>query len=107
MKSVIVSVINDLSTDPRVHKVCSSLNKMGYVVTLVGRQQRTSLPLSKREYATKRMRLVFETGPLFYAEFQIRLLFHLLFHRADVLVSNDLDTLLPNYLISKIRAILS
>ncbi len=33
----------------------------------------------------------------------IRLFFYLLFHSADLIVSNDLDTLLPNYLISKLK----
>jgi glycosyltransferase involved in cell wall biosynthesis len=37
--------------------------------------------------------------------FNLRLFFFLLFKRVDILLSNDLDTLLPNYLISKIKAI--
>jgi glycosyltransferase involved in cell wall biosynthesis len=46
--------------------------------------------------------LFFEQGPLFYAEYNFRLFFYLIFHPADVLVANDLDTLLANFLASKI-----
>lgn len=105
MKRIIVSVINDLSTDQRVHKVCSTLVEMGFNVLLVGRRQRTSLSLNTRTYTTKRMFLFFEKGILFYTAYQIRLFFCLLFNKAEVLVSNDLDTLLPNYFISKIKNI--
>lgn len=51
------------------------------------------------------MRLLFRKGPLFYAEYNIRLFLYLLFHRTDLLVSNDLDTLTANYLIHKIKVI--
>ena len=36
-----------------------------------------------------------------YLVFNIQLFFYLLFKKADVLWANDLDTLLPNFIISK------
>lgn len=102
-KRIIVSVTNDLYTDQRVHKVCQFLRENNYNVLLIGRKRRSSLELSPRDYKTKRMRLLFEKGALFYAFFNLRLFFFLLFRKSDALLSNDLDTLLANYLVSKIK----
>ena len=104
MKKVIVSVINDLASDQRVHKVCTTLTNMGFEVLLVGRKLPNSPKLEERIYKTKRMRLLFTKGPLFYAEYNFRLMLLLLFRKFDLLVSNDLDTLLANYMVSKIKA---
>ncbi len=99
----IVSVTNDLYTDNRVHKVCTFLHNNGYEVLLVGRKRRSSVDLAPREYKTKRMRLLFETGAAFYAFFNLRLFFLLLSKKCDVLVSNDLDTLLANHMAKKFK----
>jgi glycosyltransferase involved in cell wall biosynthesis len=102
-KKIILSVTNDLTSEQRVHKVCLFLQSKGFDVTMLGRQRRNSLPLDKRPYSTKRLFLFFEKGPLFYAEYNLQLFFYLLFNKADILVANDLDTLLANYLASKIK----
>ena len=99
----IVSVTNDLYTDQRVHKVCLFLQSQGYSVLLVGRKRKNSVNLPPRSYQTKRFRLLFDTGGKFYAEYNIRLFFYLLFKPAKILVSNDLDTLLGNYTASKFK----
>ena len=101
-KRIIVSVTNDLATDQRVKKVCNSLKKLDYDILLVGRKLTESLKLH-RDYDCKRMNLFFNKGALFYAEYNIRLFFLLLFSRVDVYHSNDLDTLLANFLAAKIR----
>lgn len=97
------SVTTDLVTDNRVHKVCTSLGKMGYRVVLTGRRYADSPALAPREYATRRMHLWFRKGPLFYAEYNVRLFFRLLFSKADILLANDLDTLAANVLAGKLR----
>ncbi len=100
---IIISVINDLVTDQRVHKVAQTLHMQGYDVLLVGRLLKESLSLSKRDYQTKRMSLIFTKGLFFYAEINIRLFLYLLFYKFDIALSNDLDTLLANFLVSKIK----
>ena len=102
---ILVSVTTDLVTDQRVHKISSSLHKAGYEVHVAGRQMKASLPLNNRPYQTTRFRLWFEKGFLFYAAYNIRLFFFLLFTKADILMANDLDTLLPNYIVSKLKGI--
>jgi len=49
--------------------------------------------------------MIFSKGFLFYKFYNIRLFFYLLSHRFDLLVANDLDTLLPNFIVSKIKGI--
>lgn len=101
-KKVVVSVTNDLSFDQRVNKMCTTLSQMGFEVELIGRLLPDSQPL-KRSYKTKRIRLFFKKGALFYAFFNLRLFWVLLFKKADIYHANDLDTLLANFLAAKLR----
>ena len=91
-KTAIVCVSNDLSTDQRVHKTCTTLQKCGYWVIETGRLLPDSLPL-ERSYFTLRRKLWFNRGPLFYAELNIRLFLYLMSARVDLIFANDLDTL--------------
>jgi hypothetical protein len=104
MKRALISVVSDLVTDQRVHRTALSLHKKGIEVVLIGRRKKDSADVL-REYKTVRFKLWWEKGALFYAAYNVRLFFYLLFHRADFLVANDLDTLLPNFLVSKIKGI--
>ena len=107
-KKVIISVTTDLYSDQRVHKTCLSLVSMGYDVHVIGRSLRSnkfydSSVIFQKPYSVKRFNLFFKKGFLFYMTFNIRLFFFLLFNKFDIIFSNDLDTLLPNFLISRIK----
>ena len=103
MPHAIVSVTNDLTTDQRVHRTCMTLVKAGYDVLLIGRRLRSSKTLTPRSYRMHRLRLLFDKGPLFYAEYNITLFFFLLIRKYDLIVSNDLDTLPANYLANLVK----
>lgn len=103
-KNVILSVSNNLETDQRINKIATSLFNHGFGVTVVGTKSR---PCHQYETAYNNIRLnaFFKKGFLFYAEFNLRLFIFLLIHHYDILVSNDTDTVLPNFIISKIKGI--
>lgn len=104
-KKAVVSVISDLITDQRVHRTSLALAEEGWDVLLIGRKLPESQALSPLPYKARRFRLWVNKGPLFYLFFNIRLFLFLLFKKADLLFSNDLDTLPANFLISRIRSI--
>lgn len=100
---IVLAVTNDLVSDQRMNKVANSLIKFGCDVTLVGRCLKNSMPVNPRNYKTKRIFLLFTTGPLFYAEYNLRLFLFLFFSQFDVYVANDLDTLPACYFASILR----
>jgi glycosyltransferase involved in cell wall biosynthesis len=102
-KRIIMAVSNDLVADQRVHRSAETLTGEGADVLVVGRKLSHSQDVGKRMYRVKRMQLLFSKGPLFYACLNFRLFLFLLFHRADILVSNDLDTLLACFLVCRLR----
>jgi glycosyltransferase involved in cell wall biosynthesis len=102
---ILVSVTSDMVTDQRVNRMASTLKEAGHRVLVIARALKTSAELTPKRYRTVRFRLWFEKGPLFYIAFNLRLFWFLLWHHADILVANDLDTLLPNYLVSRIKRI--
>jgi glycosyltransferase involved in cell wall biosynthesis len=102
---ILISVTSDLSTDQRVNRTATTLKEAGYRVLVIGRVLKTSTEVSPKRYRTLRFRLWVEKGPMFYALYNIRLFWFLLWHHADILVSNDLDTLPANFLAAKLKKI--
>ncbi len=101
-KTVFVAVTNDVSTDQRVHKVCNYLLSTNFEVVVYGRLLPDTLSV-ERNYNIKRKKLWFNHNFLFYAEYNIRLFWYLLFHSYDIILSNDIDTLPACFFGSKIK----
>lgn len=101
-QSVIATVINDIHTDQRMQRICTTLAENGYDVILIGRklsdQQHLNYP-----FKTKRWQCFFNAGILFYMEYNLRLFLFLLFTKYDIVHSVDVDTIIPAVLISKFR----
>ncbi len=104
MASICFTVTTDLSYDQRMIRICTSLANAGFEVELVGRKKRNSIALLQQPFQQKRLSCFFEKGKLFYAEYNLRLFFYLLFKKMDAICAIDLDTILPGYYISRIRA---
>ena len=93
-KRIILAVTNDLAYDRRMYRICSALSGSGYEVTLVGRLQKRSKEFSPVGFQGVRLKCIFNKGPLFYKEYNIRLFFFLLFNDFDAACACDLDTAL-------------
>ena len=103
-KRIIFTVTNDLRYDQRMLRICTTLSAAGYEVALVGRHLSTSIPLQNQPYQQIRLKhLLFTAGKLFYLEYNLRLLFFLLFQRFDAVCSIDLDTSIPGIIAAKIK----
>ena len=88
-----------------MNRICSSLQNNGYDVVLVGRKLSQSSAINKKIFSQKRLNCWFSKGKFFYAEFNLRLFFFLLFKKMDAICAIDLDTIFPVLLISKIKKI--
>ncbi len=103
LSKIIFTVTNDLSYDQRMHRIAGSLADNGYEVTLVGVKKASSIELQNRKFTQYRLTCFAQSGPLFYLEYNLRLLVYLLFAKTDIFCAIDLDTILPCLFVSKLR----
>lgn len=103
-KKIITSAFSNLYTDQRIEKVCRTLYENGYDIELIGNNWGGAEKM-ERPYSFSRISLASKTLKTAYFEFNWRLYRELhqkvRQNRNIILHANDLDALLPNYLISK------
>jgi glycosyltransferase involved in cell wall biosynthesis len=102
-KRIVLTVTSDPAYDQRMIRICTSLQGAGYDVLLIGRLRPNSRELPQRPFRQRRIRQRIDRGKAFYALYNIKLLFALLFVKADCFCAIDLDTILPVYYASRLR----
>jgi glycosyltransferase involved in cell wall biosynthesis len=103
IKKVAFSVTNCICNDQRVLRIAETVSRLDCDITIIGRKSGDCCNTNAVPFKTKRFRMIFRRGFLFYKFFNIRLFFHIIFNKYDILVANDLDTLLPNFIVSKLK----
>jgi glycosyltransferase involved in cell wall biosynthesis len=102
LERIVFTVTNQLNYDQRMIRICTSLSQAGYDVTLVGVKNGNGA-LTEQPYRQKRLSCFFKKGFLFYAVYNIRLFFYLLFKQCDTICCIDLDTMLPVFFAGRLR----
>lgn len=103
-ENILFCITNDPDYDQRMQRICGTLSAAGYRVRLIGRAVRpeTGVPA---KYLVTRLPNLFRSGMLMYVEYNIRLLWWLLFQKADLICAVDLDSCLAVYLASLIKRV--
>jgi glycosyltransferase involved in cell wall biosynthesis len=86
-----------------MQRICTSLSNNGYEVELVGVLRKSSTEITHQNFKQKRIKIWFDQSFLFYAEYNIKLLFYLLLNRFDAVCAIDLDTIMPVYFASLMK----
>lgn len=100
---IYIAVINDIATDQRVQRVACTLAKSKNPIIIIGRKLKNSPQVSNTCFKIKRFSLVARRGFLFYALYNTRLFFYLIFKKGGLILSNDMDTLPACFLASKLK----
>jgi len=110
MRTVFITISNNLIYDQRMQKTALSLQKAGYMVKIIGRNfeknssdNSSAINLSQNEYHHLLIQCFFNKKALFYLEFNLRLIIYLLFQKFDILCAVDTDTLAACAIISQIK----
>lgn len=101
-KKILSSAFSSLYTDQRIEKVCNTLHDNGYEIELIGNDWGGAGEMH-RPYPFSRIHIASSSLKTAYFEFNWKL-YHLLKKKADkntVLHANDIDAIMPNWMIAK------
>lgn len=96
----VFTVTTDLTTDRRMQRICETIALEGNQVLLIGRERVNSKNINAKVYDQKRLKCWFDSGVLFYIEFNVRLILLLNKITFNKLTSVDLDTILSGRILN-------
>lgn len=103
-RRIVLTVTSDPEYDQRMIRICTSLQEAAYDVTIIGRKRPSSSGLTPRPYRQLLIsQLKRDSGKLFYLTYNLKMLWRLLFIKADVICAIDLDTIVPVYMATLLR----
>lgn len=101
-KNILLAVTTDVVSDIRVQKICDFLKSKSCNILVIGRKLPSTFH-KELPYDVKLLNIPFSKGVLFYVTFQAIFFLRGIFVKSDIIIANDLDTLLPCFLLSKIK----
>lgn len=99
---ITITATSDLHFDQRVQKIAGSLRKAPYSVLVIGRNKNEPSGVNY-PFDINLLSCFFHKSFFFYAEFNLRLFWKLLFTKSDVICACDLDTLTACTLAAKLK----
>jgi glycosyltransferase involved in cell wall biosynthesis len=127
---ICITIMDDPLYKQSCIRVATALGKAGYRVTFIGRRlpgvpaPASSGAATQGEFGSPsgststsgsgspgepfqrvRFRTLFKKGKLFYAEMNLRIFLYLLFHQVDLICCVNLDTIVPGWVISRLKCI--
>ncbi len=100
-KRILLLVSTDITFDQRLHRTARTLSDLGASVYVIGRKLPSSVSVNWPEIQTHRLELSAVSGPRMYFQMNQRMYTHARSGNWDIVVSNDFDTLLAGYRISR------
>ncbi|WP_439183005.1 glycosyltransferase [Carboxylicivirga taeanensis] len=91
-KKCTIVTVSELATDYRLHKLSFTLEEAGYSCDFICRIKDNHLPYTGKHHVYY-LNTIWQNSPLFYLIYNLRIFFFLLFHKTNLIVSVDLDTL--------------
>jgi len=100
---VVGAVTSDMVTDQRMQKIFTYFENNGLHTLLIGHNKSQSQTVGDYSFDQKRITTFFNKGPIFYLEYNIRLILILMTLKVRNLYAADLDTLLAVGLVGKLK----